>query len=122
MKLLGNIIWIILGGLMISMVYIFAGVVSCLTIIGIPFGWQLFKLGLLALTPYGQQVVTKPNGNGCLNTIFNLIWIFTGGITVCLLHLVWGLLLCLTIIGIPFGRAHFKLMALAFTPFGKTIV
>lgn len=121
MKVLGNIIWILLGGLMISMVYICAGILSCLTIIGIPFGLQLFKLGVLALTPYGQQVVSKPDGSGCINTILNIIWIFTGGIAVCLLHLVWGVILCITIIGIPFGLAHFKLMTLAFTPFGKTV-
>ena len=97
MNLLGNIIWL-------------------------PFGLQAFKMGLLALFPFGQQTVVTEQGSGCLSTLMNILWFFVGGIWIALSHLFWGVLLCITIIGIPFGRQHFKLMSLAFTPFGRDIV
>lgn len=122
MNLLGNIIWIIFGGLLLAMEYIAAGVVLCLTIIGIPFGLQAFKLGVFALFPFGQQSVVVDNGNGCLSLVMNIIWIFTGGIWIALTHLGLGILFCITIIGIPFGLQHFKLMSMALTPFGRTII
>lgn len=122
MKLLGNIIWIIFGGLMISIEYVVAGIILCVTIIGIPFGFQCFKLAVLALAPYGQEVVTKPDKSGCLMAIMNIIWIFTGGLIIALSHLFWGVILCITIIGIPFGMQHFKLLRLSFLPFGKGVL
>ena len=96
--------------------------VLCLTIIGTPFGLQAFKMGLLALFPFGQQTVVTEQGSGCLSTLMNILWFFVGGIWIALSHLFWGVLLCITIIGIPFGRQHFKLMSLSFTPFGRDIV
>lgn len=122
MSLLGNIIWIIFGGLLLALEYFVAGILLCCTIIGIPFGLQAFKIGLLALLPFGQQSVPTQQGSGCLSVVMNIIWIFIGGIWIALTHLVFGLLFCITIIGIPFGLQHFKLMALAFTPFGRTVV
>ena len=122
MKILGNIIWLIFGGLMIALEYFVSGIVMCVTIIGIPFGIQAFKLGLLALWPFGRKAVDMRADPGCLSVVMNIIWIFIGGIWIALSHLGWGLLLCITIIGIPFGKQHFKLMKLAFTPFGKDIV
>lgn len=121
MKLLGNILWIVFGGFFVSLEYFVGGLLSCITIIGIPFGLQLFKLALLALVPFGQKVEYREQEPGCISTLFNIIWIFTGGIAICLTHLFFGFLLCITIIGIPFGKQHFKLMRLAFTPFGKTL-
>lgn len=122
MSLLGNIIWIIFGGLLLALEYFMAGILLCCTIIGIPFGVQAFKIGLLALLPFGQTSVVTRQGSGCLSALMNIIWIFIGGIWISLTHLVLGGLFCITIIGIPFGLQHFKLMAMAFTPFGRTVV
>ncbi|MCP9612636.1 YccF domain-containing protein [Coprobacter tertius] len=122
MNLLGNIIWLIFGGLLLALEYFVAGIILCITIIGIPFGFQVFKIGLLALFPFGQKTVVESGKSGCLYTIMNIIWILIGGIWIALTHLALGLLFCITIIGIPFGMQHFKLMAVAFTPFGRTIV
>lgn len=122
MNLLGNIIWIIFGGLVIALEYIIAGVLLCLTIIGIPFGLQSFKLGMLALVPFGQKSIPVLEDKGCLSALMNVIWFFIGGIWITLTHLFFGVLLCLTIIGIPFGKQHFKLMSLAFAPFGRSVV
>lgn len=122
MKTIGNIIWLIFGGFMIAIEYLIASVVMIISIIGIPFGLQSIKLGILALWPFGYKVVVNDNSSGCLNVIMNIIWIIIGGFWIALTHLAWGLLLCITIIGIPFGRQHFKLIKLALFPFGKKVV
>lgn len=121
MKLLGNIIWLLFGGLLLALCYILAGAVYCITIIGIPLGLQLFKIGCLTLLPFGAKVTTNEERGGCINVCMNIIWIFCGGIELALTHAVLGLIFCITIIGIPFGQQHFKLAALALTPFGKNI-
>ncbi|MBR4380006.1 MAG: YccF domain-containing protein [Bacteroidaceae bacterium] len=121
MKILGNIIWLICGGLETAFEYFMVGVVLCITIIFIPFGLQTFKLGLLMLWPFGSRVDLLPGQPGCLSTIMNILWLFAG-IPICLTHLFFGLLLCCTIIGIPFGLQHFKFAGIALTPFGRTIV
>ena len=122
MSFLGNILWIICGGLAVALEYFAAGISLCCTIIGIPFGIQMFKLGLMSLVPFGQHAVEQPTGTGCIYSIFNIIWMFTGGLVIAFTHLLFGVLLCITIIGIPFGKQHFKLMSLALWPFGKTLV
>lgn len=123
MKTLGNIIWLICGGLVTCIEYIVASVGLMITIIGIPFGLQTLKMAMLALWPFGKEVVSDTSASsGCLSLIMNIIWIFIGGIWICLSHLAFGILLCITVIGIPFGLQHFKLAGLALTPFGKTIV
>lgn len=123
MKMLGNIIWLICGGLVTCIEYIVASVGLMITIIGIPFGLQTLKMAMLALWPFGKEVVSDTStSSGCLSLIMNIIWIFIGGIWICLSHLAFGVLLCITVIGIPFGLQHFKLAGLALTPFGKTIV
>lgn len=86
------------------------------------FGLQTLKLSVLALCPFGMQVRSCPGGEGCLSVLMNILWILVGGIWISLSHLAFGLLLCITIIGIPFGLQHFKLAGLALTPFGKEIV
>lgn len=121
MKTLGNIIWVIFGGLMIAIEYFIAGFMMMVTIIGIPFGLQAFKLGVLALWPFGHSVERKENTSGCLNLLMNIIWFFVGGIWIALSHLFWGIIFCITIIGIPFGKQHFKLIHLALTPFGREV-
>ena len=93
-----------------------------ITIIGIPFGMQTLKLAGLALWPFGKEVRSGQRSGGCLYILMNILWIFLGGIWICLSHLVFGAILCITIIGIPFGLQHFKLAALALSPFGKDIV
>ena len=122
MSFLGNLIWLIFGGFLIFIEYMFAGFLLCLTIIGIPFGIQAFKLASLALWPFGTTIGMKSYAPGCLSTIMNLIWLLIGGIWIALTHLVFGLLLGITIIGIPWAKQHFKLVSLALTPFGREIV
>lgn len=122
MKFLGNILWMVLGGLLVALYYWLVGFLTCLTIIGIPFGVQLIKIGTFALWPFGHEVQPGPNDSGCLAIIMNVIWILIGGIEIALLHLGFGVFCCLTIIGIPFGIQHFKMALLALVPFGKKIV
>lgn len=122
MNLLLNILWLLLGGIITCIEYIIASLLMMVTIIGIPFGIQTFKLAFLALLPFGKEVRTNPESGGCLSLFMNVLWLFLGGFGICISHLVFGVVLCITIIGIPFGRQHFKLAALALAPFGKTIV
>lgn len=122
MNFLGNLIWLIFGGLITALGYFVSAVVMMLTIIGIPFGIQILKLGMLALWPFGSEVRETQSAGGCLYTIMNVFWILIGGIWICLTHIGFGLLLAITIIGIPWARQHFKLAGLALTPFGKEIV
>lgn len=122
MKTVGNIIWVLFGGLEVALGYFFSGIMLCITIIGIPFGMQIFKLGLLALWPFGKNVVKKESKNGCLNTVMNIVWFLFGGIELVLTHLLLGVLFYITIIGIPFGKQHFKLAHIALTPFGREII
>lgn len=121
MKTIGNIIWVIFGGFMIALEYFIAGFLLMLTIIGIPFGIQVFKLGILALWPFGSEVTNDESSSGCLSLVMNIIWIIIGGFWIALTHLFWGVLFCITIIGIPFGLQHFKLIHLALVPFGKKV-
>ena len=121
MKFIGNILWLLLGGILISFYYAFVGLLFCLTIIGIPFGVQLFKMAGFALWPFGHQVTAGPDDSGCLSIFMNIIWILFGGVEIALMHAGFGLFCCMTIIGIPFGLQHFKMALLALTPFGKQI-
>lgn len=102
--------------------YLVSSILMMITIIGIPFGMQTLKLAGLALWPFGKEVRSGSRSSGCLYILMNVIWIFVGGIWICLSHLVFGAILCITVIGIPFGLQHFKLASLALTPFGKDIV
>ena len=122
MSIIGNIIWLLFGGILIALEYFISSILLCLTIIGIPFGMQTLKMAALALWPFGKEVRSGSRSSGCLYILMNVIWIFVGGIWICLSHLVFGAILCITVIGIPFGLQHFKLASLALTPFGKDIV
>lgn len=121
MKILGNIIWLIFGGIATAVEYIMASLAMMITIIGIPFGLQSLKLGILCLWPFGSKVVRKPT-SGCLNAAMNIIWFFVGGIWIALTHWFFGALLYITVIGIPFGKQHMKMAHIALTPFGREIV
>ena len=122
MSIIGNILWILFGGLEIALTYFIGGIFMCLTIIGIPFGLQAFKLGIYAFLPFGSTHQYTQKSGGCLTTLMNIIWILLFGIWIALGHLIFGIFLCITIIGIPFGLQHFKLMSLAFAPFGAEII
>ncbi len=119
---LGNLVWLIFGGLLAALGYFVGGIVLCLTIIGIPWGLQCFKLAEFVLWPFGKKVISGNNEMGCLNLVFNLIWILCGGLYTAIIHIVMGIILCVTIIGIPWGRQHFKLIEISLMPFGKKIV
>ena len=121
MNIIGNIIWIVLGGWLIFLEYLIGGVLLCLTIIGIPFGYQCFKLALLALIPFGKKVVSTESSTGCFSVIMNVLWIILGGIWIAFTHLLLAFFFAITIIGIPFAIQHLKLAGLALTPFGKEI-
>jgi uncharacterized membrane protein YccF (DUF307 family) len=120
-RTVGNILWFVLAGIWLAFAYALAGLLLCITIIGIPFGVQAFKLAGFALWPFGRTVVRQAAG-GCLEVAFNVIWLVLFGWEIFLFHLVAGTLLCITIIGIPFGVQAYKLSVLALWPFGRMVV
>jgi uncharacterized membrane protein YccF (DUF307 family) len=120
--LIGNIIWVVFGGVFVAIEYVIASIPFFVSIIGIPFGIQSLKMASVALWPFGKKISNADNNLGCLSTIMNIIWFFIGGIWICLTHFGFALLFYITIIGIPFGNQHMKLARLALTPFGRTIV
>lgn len=121
MSLLGNIIWFVFGGLILGLAYILFGLLYCITIVGIPFGYQLMKIGVYAMCPFGKTPTFDPVPMGCVSLVFNILWIVFGGIELALAHLIVGIVFCITIIGIPFGMQHFKLAKLAILPFGQAV-
>ena len=121
MNSIGNIFWLLLGGILIAFIYYFVGFLLCLTIIGIPFGIQLFKLGTYSLWPFGHELVDGPNEPGCVSVVMNLLWILRGWWEIALLHVVCGIIFLLTIVGIPFALQHFKMAFASIFPFGKEI-
>ena len=121
MKTLGNLIWLVFGGIIIAFIYYIVGLLMCFTIIGIPFGIQLFKLGTYSLWPFGHELVYRPQEPGCVSILMDVIWIMFGWWEIALLHLAFGLLFCITIIGIPWGLQHFKMAYASLIPFGKEV-
>jgi len=122
MNLLGNLIWLVLGGIIIAIEYFIGSLILIITIVGIPFGLQTLKMASLAIWPFGRDTRVDIRASGCLYILMNIIWLLTGGLWIALTHAVFGLILCITIIGIPFGLQHFKLTAIALSPFGRDIV
>ena len=121
MRVLLNVLWLVLCGVWMFLAYIVAGVLWCITIIGIPFGIASFRIGVFALWPFGRTVVDKP-GAGVGSAIGNVFWFIFSGIWLAIGHAVTGALLCITIIGIPLGLANFKLIPVSLLPLGKDIV
>ncbi len=117
MSALGNIVWLIFGGVFAGIGYFLAGLILCATIIGIPFGVQAMHIGIAALMPFGKQVVPKARGSGCLPVGFNILWVVLFGWVIAINHLLFGLILAVTIVGMPFARQHFKLLKLSILPF-----
>lgn len=120
MSLLGNILWFLLGGFLLGVGYIIAGLLFCVTIIGIPFGYQLMKIGVYCFCPFGRDTEFRTNEPGCINLALNIAWILCGWLEIAMCHLVIGAILCVTIIGIPFGLQHFKIAKLSLFPFGQS--
>lgn len=118
MSIIGNVLWILLGGLIVAVLYFIAGLILCCTIIGIPFGLQLMKIALVALFPFGRDVEIMKN-SGCLTIGFNILWVVFGWWEIAVVHLIFACILALTIIGIPFAKAHWRLMKMSFLPFGS---
>ena len=122
MTFLLNIIWFLLGGFVVFFAYLIGGLILCLTIIGIPFGIQCFKLSILGLAPFGKEIRdTEPPG-GALAVIMNVIWILLPGLELALIHLFLALIFAITIIGLPFAKQHLKLTRLALMPFGFRVL
>jgi uncharacterized membrane protein YccF (DUF307 family) len=122
MRILGNLIWLIFGGFIIAIEYFIGSIILMISIIGIPFGIQTLKMGALAIWPFGRDTRVHSRASGCLYILMNVLWLICGGLWIALTHALFGLLLCITIIGIPFGLQHFKLTAIALNPFGRDIV
>ncbi|WP_043716300.1 YccF domain-containing protein [Kutzneria sp. 744] len=121
MKTLLNLIWLVLSGFWMALGYAVAGVICCVLIITIPFGIASFRMASYALWPFGRTLVDKPSA-GAGAVLGNIIWLVVAGWWLALGHLVTGFLLCVTIIGIPFGVANFKLIPVSLLPLGKQIV
>ena len=129
MRLLGNLIWLLLGGVALCLGWMVCGVLMFITIIGIPWGKSCFVMARFALWPFGYEAVSRKSligkddiGTGLIGLIGNIVWFLLAGIWLCIGHILNGLIFCITIIGIPFGIQHFKLAGLALFPVGKTIV
>ena len=121
MSLLGNILWLIFGGLLAGLGYILGGLLMCLTIVGIPFGIQSMKLGVATFAPFGKRIVEAPDANGPLQIVLNVIWLIFFGWEIAIAHLVAAGILAITIIGIPFALQHVKLIPIALMPLGRSL-
>jgi len=118
MGCLGNFIWFICGGFISGLSWLIAGCLWCITVIGIPIGVQCFKFAGLSFFPFGKEVVY---GGGAGSLLLNIIWLLTTGLPLAIESAVMGLILCITVIGIPFGLQHFKIAKLALMPFGASV-
>lgn len=118
MSFICNVLWLISGGLISGLLWTVAGILWCITVVGIPIGVQCFKYAGLVMAPFGKDVVYSTDG---FSFILNVLWIVFSGIELAIWHIVIGLVLCVTIVGIPFGLQHFKLARLAFMPFGTHV-
>ncbi|MET9629126.1 YccF domain-containing protein [Lentzea sp. NPDC006480] len=121
MRLILNVIWLVLAGFWMAVGYAVAGLICCVLIITIPWGIASFRIANYALWPFGREVVDKP-GAGAGSLLGNIIWIIVAGLWLAIGHIVTGIALCVTIIGIPLGIANFKLVKVSLVPLGKEIV
>jgi uncharacterized membrane protein YccF (DUF307 family) len=121
MRTLLNVLWFVLSGLWLAIGYVLTGILLCILIITIPFGIACFRLAAFVVWPFGRAVVRKPDA-GAPSTLANVVWFIVAGLWMALAHVILGVLLCLTIIGIPLGLGNFKLAAVAIAPLGKDIV
>lgn len=118
MGCLGNVIWFLCGGVILGLSWLLTGCLWCITIIGIPVGMQCFKFAALSLFPFGKEITY---GGGAGSLLLNIIWLLVSGLPLAIESALLGCLLCITIIGIPFGLQHFKIAKLALMPFGSVV-
>ena len=121
MRLLLNIIWLLLCGIWMAIGYVIAGVICCILIITIPFGIASFRIANYALWPFGRTIVRRSSA-GAASALGNVIWVIVAGIWLAIGHILTGVLLCLTVIGIPLGVANFKMVPISLVPLGREIV
>ncbi len=121
MSSIGNLLWFILGGWIVFLLYLFGSILLMITIVGFPFGIQTLKMAGLAVSPFGRTVVAGERASGCLYILLNILWILFAGIEIACTHLILGILCAITIVGIPFAQQHFKLAVLGLMPFGHDI-
>lgn len=117
MNTFGNLIWLIFGGFLAGIGYIIGGFGICLTVIGIPWGVKTIQFGFTVMTPFGKQTVPSRGGDGCVPMVLNIIWLVAFGWEIALAHIFFGIILAVTIVGIPFAKQHFKLIPIALLPF-----
>jgi uncharacterized membrane protein YccF (DUF307 family) len=118
MSLFGNILWFVLGGVIMGILWLISGVLWCVTIIGIPWGVQCFKFAKLTFCPFGKNI---EYGGGAGSLLLNIIWLLISGLPMAVANAVIGCIFCVTIIGIPFGKQYFKIAKLALMPFGARV-
>lgn len=118
MNLLLNLVWLVLGGFLVALAYLLGGILLCITIIGIPFGIQCFKLAGLALMPFGREIREKEPPSGILAVLMNVLWIILPGLELAIFHLIMAAVFAITIIGLPLALQHLKMTRLAILPFG----
>lgn len=119
MRIIGNILWIICGGFLSALGWIITGLLWCITVIGIPVGVQCFKMSSISLNPFGKEVEYK---GGAVSFLMNIVWFIFGGMELAVTNFIFGLLLSITIVGIPFGKQFFKIAKLALCPFGAEVI
>ncbi len=122
MRVIGNLIWWLFGGLEAAVGYFTGSLAMALTIVGIPVAFQTFKIGLLCLWPFGAEVRNTDCPVGCIRIPLNILWLLCGGLWAWFMHVVFGVLLCIIVVGIPFGKQHFKMARLSLAPFGKDVI
>ena len=118
MKTLGNFLWFLCGGIVSGLSWVICGFLWCVTLVGIPIGIQCFKLAEMSFWPFGKEVYYE---GGAVSFLVNILWFFFGGLEMALMNAMLGLLWCVTIVGIPFGKQFFKLAKLSLAPFGAVI-
>ena len=118
MSFLGNIIWLLCGGLLSGLGWLIAGLIWCVSVVGIPIGVQCFKFARLSFMPFGKEVVYE---GGAVSFLVNVAWFFISGIELAIVNFLLGVLLTITVVGIPFGKQFFKIAKLALAPFGAQI-
>ena len=118
MKFIGNVIWFVFGGFLSGLLWILNGLLWCITIIGIPIGKQCFKFAKLSFSPFGKEI---KYGDSTFSFFVNVLWIIISGWEMALTNFITGLIFCVTIVGIPFGKQYFKLAKLSLMPFGATV-
>ncbi|EST30423.1 hypothetical protein N566_21245 [Streptomycetaceae bacterium MP113-05] len=122
MRTLLNVVWLILSGLWMALGYLVAGVICCILVITIPFGIACFRIAVYALWPFGYRTVQRAGSTGLASGVGNVIWLVVAGIWLTIGHIAAGIAFCATIIGIPFGIAHFKMVPISLMPLGREIV